>query len=177
MKEIFIFDIDGCVLPQVFPNIYKNNAPNEDFMNEALKKGEGVSLFEDFVKFYEKHCKNAHHVFFMTGRQKRYFGEITEKQLFPLKKIKEFDIIYYPEEKSHDAEEYFNWKIESLEEIFKKQQKALASNLNGRNALMFRIFDDMDEYFPAIKALSKQYAYTTVLTSIKGSKTWTLLLD
>lgn len=177
MKEIFIFDIDGCVLSQIFPNIYENNNTNEEFIKVALKKSENIFLFEEFIRFYEKYCKNAFQIYFITGRQEHYFSEITEKQLFPLKSIRTFKIIYYPDDKSHTAEEYFNWKIEIVGEIFEKYAIAFNTNENLGTELIFKIFDDMDEYFPRLKEISKKYEFKNKLVSISSPEIWKSLIS
>jgi len=174
MKEIFIFDIDGCILGQIFPNIYENINFNENLMEEALKKSEYNELFEEFVNFYRENCQTAYQVFFITGRQKSYFGMITEKQLAPLKTIRIFKIIYFPEDKSHTAGEYFNWKIEKISEIFKKYYVVLKNNKNSKNNLIFKIFDDMTEHFDDINRLARNFELKISLKPIKGPEDWIL---
>ncbi len=172
LKEIYIFDIDGCVLSQVFPNIYDNNTASEEFIKEALKKSEDIILFEEFVKFYQENCITAYQVFFITGRQKCYFGEVTEKQLSSLKNMRNFEIIYYPEDKSHTIENYFIWKVERVEEIFKKYSIAFKNNGDSRNELIFKIFDDMTEYFNDINKLAQNLELKIFLKPIKNPEDW-----
>lgn len=176
MKEIFIFDIDGCILPQIFPSIYENNGTSEKLIREAAKKSKAISIYSDFIKFYEKYCKNAYYVVFITGRQKSYFNEITDKQLSPLKIIKLFDVFYYPEDRAHTTEQYFNWKVEKIKECFNGNIKIIIDNKISKSEFYFKIFDDMDGYFTRIKEIAEERELNYILKSISSPEMWKNLL-
>ena len=172
MKEVYIFDIDGCILPQVFPTITENSTTNESVIKESLERSKKVSLYDSFVSFYEKSCKNAYYVVFITGRQKSHFSKITERQLSPLKKSRTYDIIYYPEDKEHVKEDYFNWKLEKIKEVFDEYKINGNLDSNSRNDVIFKIFDDRSGYFLKVKKTSKSQGLNIVLKAIRGSKDW-----
>lgn len=177
MKEIFIFDIDGCILPQIFPNIYENNGTSEKLIREALKKSKAISIYSDFIKFYEKNCKKACYVVFITGRQKSHFNEITDKQLSPLEDIKSFDVFYYPEDKAHTTEQYFNWKVDKIKECFIGDGKPIKNNEISRKEFYFKIFDDMDDYFPRIKEFAEERELNYYLKLISSPEMWRYLIN
>lgn len=172
MKEIFIFDMDGCVLPSMFPNIHDNGQSREEIIKEVLENGYKTSLFLEFIEFYETHCKAAESIFFMTGRQKSDLGELTETQLSPLKEIKPFQIIFYPEGKAHVAKEYFDWKVNHLGEIFNNYINPELPNENFKDKYSFKIFDDMPDYFPRVKEIADSQGVNITLRAIKGSEDW-----
>ncbi|MHA1294694.1 MAG: hypothetical protein ACTSQJ_18815 [Promethearchaeota archaeon] len=177
MKEIYIIDIDGSIMPALFSNIDENRESRDKIIKKILEKGNGIFLFPEFIEFYEKCCKHAEAVIFITGRQESEFGELTELQLKPLKNIKDFQIIYYPEQKTYKANEYFNWKIKKIQEIF--NGKIIKDN-NLRivnNDTIFRIFDDMDDYFPKLKEIVDKLNLNAVLISISDSNTWKSLIN
>ena len=67
MRDVYIFDIDGCIMPPIFSN-FNSKATRDNIVKEAIKNGNGVKLYSDFVKFYEKNCVQAESVYFITGR-------------------------------------------------------------------------------------------------------------
>ena len=172
MKEVFIFDMDGCVLPSMFPNIHDNGQSREEMIKEVLENGIRTSLFPEFIGFYKTHCKTAESIFFMTGRQKSELGELTETQLSPLKEIKPFQIIFYPEGKAHVAKEYFDWKVNRMGEIFNNYIDPELHNENSKGKYIFKIFDDMPDYFPRIKEIAENQGLNIALQAIKGPEDW-----
>jgi len=172
MKEIFIFDIDGCILHSKFPDIHDNGQSKENIIKEVLTNGNKVSLFPEFIEYYEKSCKAAETIFFMTGRQKSSLGELTESQLSPLNKIKPFQMIYYPEGKSHMATNYFNWKVNQQVEIFKKYNNSELHNEGSQSKYIFKIFDDMKEYFPRIIAIADEFKIQISLKHVNSPEGW-----
>ena len=177
MKKIFIFDIDGCVLPSIFPNIHEDNQSKEKIIKNALEIGDKISLFPDFIEFYKKYCKSAESVIFITGRQKSSLGGLTETQLAPLREIKEFSLIYYPEEKSHIAKEYFDWKVNRIREILKGEiKKTVAVGVKEKRFLL-KIFDDTPDYFPKIKEIADALEVSIILVPINEPDTWKSLIN
>ncbi len=172
MKEIFIFDMDGCVLPSMFPNIHENGHSREELINKVLENGNRTTLFPEFITFYETHCKAAESIYFMTGRQKSDLGELTETQLSSLKEIKPFQIIFYPESKSHVENEYFNWKVARMREIFNNYINTEVSNDSSKTSYSFKIFDDMPDYFPRVKEIADNLGLNITLQAINGPEDW-----
>ncbi len=169
-REIYIFDIDGCIMPPIVSNFDDNDNSREDFVNEIVDNGSKIKLYTDFIKYYKKNCRKAESVVFITGRKKSEFGKLTTSQLKPLDHIRIYQIIYYPEGKQHKSNEYFEWKIKNIQELI---------NTNGKNQykdyskkLFFKIFDDMDEYFPKIKQLSEIFGVKVKFYSINGENSW-----
>ncbi len=176
MKEICIFDIDGCILQSMFPNLDDNIKSREKLIVEALKKIDDISLFPEFVIYYKRFCEHSESIFFITGRRESEFGELTKMQLSPLKNIKEFRIIYYPEENSYESKEYFNWKIEKIQKIFNDKLFQGFGDKSSKKNLYFKIFDDMPDYFPKVEDLAKNLDIQVKLVRIIKSESWSSLL-
>ena len=168
MNEVYIFDIDGCIMPPIISNFDKTAKPREKMVNEAKNIGRKIKLFSNFINYYEKYCKHANSVFFITGRKHSEFGTFTESKLSILKKLKAFQIIYYPESKLHESQEYFEWKTNIVQKIIRR---SITDKIYGNN-IIFHIFDDMNDYFPSLKELSEQNGLEVNLSLIKGEKSW-----
>ncbi|MEE9378418.1 MAG: hypothetical protein V3V33_10320 [Candidatus Lokiarchaeia archaeon] len=175
MREIYIFDIDGCVMPPIFSN-FNSNETRKIIVKEVIKNGNNVNLYPVFMKFYEKYCIQAELVFFITGRKKSEFGILTENQLQSLANIKPFQTIYYPEGKSYKIQKYFAWKVKEVKEIIKNAMKNKKFNENSRENINFNIFDDMHEYFPKIRRFEDKWDIKTHLTMIENEHNWNQLL-
>jgi len=141
-KKVFLFDIDGCIMPNLFQNFplkEQSQKEREVIINDVIKKGLNTKLFLNFINYYLKNCVD-HTIIFITGRQKSEFKELTEKQLEPLKKINlYYTIYYYPENRSHNPKEYFSWK-----------KNVIKMYINEENR-KYLIFDDLDDYFKDLK--------------------------
>ncbi len=175
MKEIYIFDIDGCILLPIFPNFDDNSKSREELMVEVHKKIDNLSLFPEFVIYYKRFCEHSESIFFMTGRKESDFGELTKTQLSPLKNIKEFRIIYYPEKNLYESKEYFNWKIEKIQEIFNDKLFQGFDDKSSKKNLYFKIFDDMADYFPKIEEIAKNLDIQVRLVRISKAESWSSL--
>ncbi|MHA1724876.1 MAG: HAD family acid phosphatase [Promethearchaeota archaeon] len=179
MREIFIFDIDGCVLPQLFPNIRAGNKIKKKRELEIFKKARNTSLYPEFIQFYQERCRNASKIIFVSGRKASLFKEITEAQLKPLRAIKDFSIHYYPDKNSHEPKVYFNWKAQKMQEIILKEWREIKKGNNGHEKVIIRIFDDMFEYFPQLRNFLKQSfipesKFAAILIPTKDSRVWSL---
>jgi hypothetical protein len=130
-SNVFIFDIDGCIMPNVFSLKEKTSV-------HALSL---LSLYPEFVEFYKQCCPGSLAIYFLTGRKQTEHGEITEEQLKPLRSHKEFTIIYYPKNKSHNPEEYFQWKADSIKAIM---------NQWDNPKVRFNVYDDLEGLFPVL---------------------------
>jgi len=143
VKEyMYIFDIDGCIMPAIISNSDDNNHTRKKIVKESINKGQKIKLYPDFINYYKKHCERAKLVVFITGRKKSEFGSLTEVQLKPLNKIQRYQIIYYPEGKGHKLDEYFEWKVKKIEEILEDLRQGRMIIL-GHITLARR--DQMDE--------------------------------
>lgn len=141
MSDIFIFDIDGCIMPNAFPIIKDAKNENDAKNQEILKKASKLSLFPEFIEFYKKNCAKSLAVYFITGRKQKYYGKITESQLKPLKIYKNYLIKHFPDNKSHNIKEYFHWKANAIKRIINQWPQDL---------VRFHIYDDLKDLFPII---------------------------
>ena len=174
MREVYIFDIDGCVMAPIFPN-FTNNETREKVVVEAVHNGNGIKLFPGFIEYYKKYCIKAESIYFITGRKESEFGELTDKQLHPLVKIKSFNVIYYPEAKSHKIGKYFDWKAKKIKEIIKNITHKKDYNIS--NYLTFNVFDDMNDYFSKIRKFGDKRNIQIHFTMIENENSWNQLLQ
>ena len=131
VSNVFIFDIDGCIMPNVFSLTGKTSI-------HALSL---LSLYPEFVEFYKQCCSGCLAIYFLTGRKKTEHEEITEEQLKLLRSHEEYTIIYYPEDKSYNPNEYFQWKADSI--------KALTDQWD-KETVRFNVYDDLESLFPIL---------------------------
>ena len=174
MKEVYIFDIDGCVMPVIFKN-FNGIEPRNKIINDAIKNGNKVSLYPEFIEFYKTYCREAESIYFLTGRKYKEFGNLTEKQLQILNEFRNFQIIYYPEGKSYKNRQYFGWKVKEIKKIIKKSINKTLKQEHSKEILKFIIFDDMSDHFPKIKKIEELSNYQVQLTVIESQKNWNLL--
>ena len=171
MKEVYIFDIDGCVMPVIFKNS-NGTEPRKKIISDALKNGNKVSLYPEFIEFYKKYCREAYSVYFLTGRKYKEFGKLTENQLHKLNDFRNFQIIYYPERKSYKSHQYFAWKVKEIRRIIKKSTKKALQQENMNEILKFNIFDDMSDHFPKIKTIKEVSNIQLQLIEIESENNW-----
>ena len=176
MREVYIFDIDGCVMSPIFPD-FNNDETREKIVGDAVHNGNGIKLFPDFVKYYKKYSIQAESIFFITGRKKSEFGRLTEVHLRPLVDIKPFKVIYYPEAKPHKIRKYFNWKTKSIKEIIKDTTNRKNFNISTKENFTFNIFDDMNDYFSKIRKFGDKRNIQIHLTMIENENSWNQLLQ
>ena len=143
---IYIFDIDGCILPSVFPNL------NEKASIEEMRKGiKAISIYQSFIKYYELISKNSgKERFFITGRKAKDFKNETINQLKPLE-ITENQIIFYPNRYSYSKIRYFTFKIYNI----------LRIALNNKRYSEIIVFDDICAYF---NKLSRKAEIMNIIT-------------
>lgn len=175
LKEVYIFDIDGCVMPPIFSDI-ENDESREKTIRKIVDTSNNIELYPDFIRFYDKHCKNAEMIFFITGRKGSEFGKLTENQLESLSNIRNFQIIYYPEKKSHKIRKYFSWKVKKIKKIIKNAAKLKSFKDNNEKTIQFNIFDDMDGYFSKIEDFATHYGVQAHLSLIENDNSWNHLL-
>ncbi|MFW9874152.1 MAG: hypothetical protein ACFFG0_13685 [Candidatus Thorarchaeota archaeon] len=175
MKEIYIFDIDGSIMLPLFSNFTRNGS-RTGIVKEVIKNGNSVNLYPQFIEFYEKHCTKAYSVYFITGRKRSEFGDLTEKHLQPLTTIHPFQIIYYPEGKSNRIRKYFTWKAKTIKGIIESISNGKNSNNNSLETFKFHIFDDMNDYFPKVRKFREKQEIQIQLTLIENKSSWNLLI-
>jgi len=166
MREVYIFDIDGCVMSPIFTD-FNNGETREKIVGAAVSNGNGIKLFPDFVKYYKKYCVEAESIFFITGRKESEFGKLTDKHLRPLVDIKPFRVIYYPEAKPHKKRKYFNWKAKEIKAIIKDK----------KYEEKFNIFDDLNKYFSKIQKFGDKRDIQIHLTQIEDENSWNQILQ
>jgi len=176
MREVYIFDIDGCVMSPIFTD-FNNSETREKIVGEAVHNGNGIKLFPDFVRYYNKYCIEAESIFFITGRKKSEFGRLTDNHLRLLVDIKPFKVIYYPEAKPHKIRKYFNWKAKKIKAIIKSTNNKKHFNISSKENFTFNIFDDMNEYFSKIRKLRDKKNIQIHLTLIEDENNWNQLLQ
>lgn len=133
-KKIFTFDIDGCILPSIFPRLLKRNQIKEEqdqLIKKINEKGYQVELYPKFVEFYFENCNLNDLVYFVTGRKRSNFEKLTYHHLSALHYE---NIIFYPEDGPYTLEFYLNWKFDAILKII----------LN--NGFCY-VFDDEKGYF------------------------------
>ena len=170
-REVYIFDIDGCIMPPIFTNFNKNE-PRKKIVKDVIKNGNNVKLYPNFIEFYRKYCKKAELIFFITGRKSSEFGKLTENQLQSLTNIRKYQIIYYPESKKHKIKKYFTWKTKEIEKIIKNTIKSKDFIDCIEEKVKFFIFDDLNDYFPRIKKYESKYKVQIYLGFIDNKNMW-----
>ena len=93
---------------------------------------------------------------------------MTDKQLQPLLNLKKFDIIYYPESKPHKIQEHFDWKVKEIKEIIEK---------SPRGNFVFKIFDDMSDYFPKLRKFAGKQNIQLYLKIIETETSWSQFIQ
>lgn len=174
MKEVYIFDIDGCIMPSIFKN-FDSGKPRKKIIQDAIKNGNQTKLYTEFIVFYKKYCTYAESIYFLTGRKNKEFGKFTETQLQGLTEFKDFQIIYYPERKSYKSHQYFAWKVKEIRKIIKESIKKVLEEEKLKELLKFNIFDDMNNHFPKIKKIKELSNRQIHLTVIESKNNWKLL--
>ena len=146
-KEIHIFDIDGCIFPaknnngkQIIPNEYGFKEIPAEIILDNMKS---IKLFPKFVDFYKLITKSKPiEIYFITGRKKKDYLNITLKQLSILKIKKNKDsLIFFPDEKILTRRSYYEFKLYNTLKIIIKDNSS--SKIN--------IYDDKYSYFSVLK--------------------------
>lgn len=170
-NEVFIFDIDGCILPNLFENYgWAKDQSREEVIREVNHHGRTAKLFPNFVKYFGEHCKNALKIYFITGRQEEEFKKLTLQNLEELLQFEyDFTIVWYPPNKKHTTKTYFRWKIATIKTIMKGYQNA--SKKRGLD-VKFIIFDDLSDYFTKLLKFRKKRDIDGVMIEIKTNEQW-----
>ena len=167
MKKIHIFDIDGTILPSLFPNIQKSDKSMDQIINDVLERSSEVDIYPEFINYYSLYCTNSTENVFLTGRQEKPFGNLTHSQLSPLKELSPFQVIFYPEENIYSLKQYFSWKLQEIQSLFLKYHA-----LDHYEQVKFIVYDDMTAHFNNLKKLSDNLRINLTLRSIRNSNDW-----
>lgn len=137
MKRIEIYDIDGCICKNIFPNL--GEKADIKLLKEEIVK---TPLDSGFIKYY-KLVSNRSTVkpFFLTGRKAVDFQIETLEQLKPLK-INHNQLIFYPDNYSYSKIRYYTFKIYNI----------LAISVKNKNTEVI-VYDDMDGYVSKLMGL------------------------
>ena len=162
---VFMFDIDGCILPNLFENYgWAKNQDRATVIREVNERGKNASLFPNFVTYFGMHCKDAVKIFFITGRQENEFFWLTIRNLQELGKFRyDFDIIWYPSNKKHEARTYFKWKVDTI----KKLMKGLRAH-----GVKYAIFDDLPDYFLKLRKFANKRGIECHVARRKSNEDW-----
>lgn len=159
MSKIFIFDIDGCILESVFPNLMPSNQhpdAQEQVVKEVNEKGWDVKLYPEFLRFYYNNCTYRDLISIVTGRQEHRFNKLTYHQL---QELRYDELIFYPKEGIYQKDIYLSWKCSMIQKLLKKGFKIL-------------IFDDHDDYFDDIDPHGK---YDISYFEVHTNEGWRML--
>lgn len=171
MREIYIFDIDGCVMPSIFKN-FNSGEPRKKIISDAIKNGIQANLYPEFIEFYKKYCRQAEAIYFLTGRKNKEFGKLTKNQLQILADFRDFHVIYYPERKSYKSRQYFAWKVKEIRKIVRNNIIRISIEENLNETIKFNIFDDMSDHFPKIRQITEILDHQIQLTVIESDNNW-----
>lgn len=69
MGEVFIFDIDGCIMPNIFFIHDKSIKSTNNSNQKNIKNISKLSLYPEFIGFYKINCSRSLAVYFLTGRK------------------------------------------------------------------------------------------------------------
>ena len=142
MSDIFIFDIDGCIMPNLFQNFTEDTSLSDTLNYNIKDQVARLCIFPEFLDFYKCYCGHSLAVYFITGRKENQYGKITKQQLLPLKKYKTFDVKFYPDEKYHVKTEYIDWKFNLISKII---------NQNHIHCESVHIYDDFEDLIFRLK--------------------------
>ena len=170
-NNVFIFDVDGCIMPNIFKNYgWDGDQDRETVIREVNKFGKNVPLFPNFIEHYKKFCKDALKIYFITGRQEEDFKELTLHNLQSILDIQyDFTIIWYPPDKKHKAKTYFKWKIRRIKKIMEGYEKS--SRKYGLK-LSYYIYDDWVDYFSQIEKYTKKHKISYFLGKRQSNEDW-----
>ena len=137
MNKIIIFDIDGCICKNFFPNL------NEKADIKELKQNIlNTPLNRAFIQVYKRINKTSGvKIFFLTGRRAKDFEKETLEQLKILE-ISLEQIIFFPDNYAHTKIRYNTFKIYNI----------LYLAIQNKDSEVI-IYDDLDSYYPKLISL------------------------
>jgi len=153
-KKIFIFDIDGTILPDIISNRGDwNSYPPMYIVNQIIEEGSHIRLFPGFIEYFKSRCRHAEKVYFVTGRGQKNFLAMTIFQLCPIVYDvgKHIEMIFYPDGQSFSEKIYFKWKIDTIKKIIKNHKDSI-----------FYIYDDRVDYFKNFSKKKNIYCFNII---------------
>lgn len=169
-----IFDIDGCIIKDVFSN---KELTTEDIEKTRVMLDK-IKPYNTFLDYFKKVCikENVINNIFITGRKEKDYGEITRKQLKLLNHT--YGISFYPNNLRHIPEQYFQWKIDIIKETSKfmvKINKTFDDFYKEKTKVIINIYDDLNQYFEKLEdGQQKDCKYN--FYHIKNKNNWKKLL-
>lgn len=136
---VCVFDIDGTIMNDVFKS-QENWLPVEQARN--LLRTPKIST--NFIKFFYN-IKNCEY-YFVTGRTKKSFGDITYEQLSVLNVDLTNKIIFMPDDMPTTYDNYYLFKITTTTSLFQQSSKTYHI-----------VFDDRDSYYSSLKQTLEQH--------------------
>jgi len=166
---INIFDIDGCIMKDVF----SNKELNIEDIKRTRKLLADIEPYPSFINYYKTKCSedNVIQNIFLTGRREKDYGEITRNQLKKVDKIY-IAVHFYPKNLRHIPEDYFPWKVKKIEELvsfFVKVNKDFDEIYEEKTKVIVNVYDDLNRYFKDLKS-SKDHKYNCF--HIRKEKDW-----
>lgn len=137
-SKAYFLDIDGCIMEETFPTLSEERQTPETMkaiIDDVNEKGKKVKPYKAFSSFLFNHVTKKDHVYFITGRQRSAFGNLTYHQLYKYVFDKgNVEIIFYPENGIYTLTYYFSWKYHTIKKLLREE-------------CTHYIFDDNGGYF------------------------------
>ncbi len=151
MNRVFIFDIDGTILPE--PRIIKDGSWRslgaEESVRLITEEGLNIEILPGFLEYFKTRCRHASKIYIVTGRKRSTFFGLTFMQLLPLFNLsKQIDVIFYPDKLDYKEKVYLKWKTKIIKNLIRRNP-----------ASFFYVYDDTSEYFQKFKKMSNVYLY------------------
>jgi hypothetical protein len=160
MANVYIFDIDGCIMPNLFQNFGEDVDELPSFKDAVTN----LRIFPEFLDFYKRNCANSLAVYFITGRTRKEYGRATQRQLRPLKQYQAYLLKFYPNDKPHVKKEYFKWKYDNITQII-GQHRIDAENIH--------IYDDFEDIIFQLREI-RSLKFKVHCNLIRKQKDWLL---
>lgn len=136
-EKIYIFDIDGCIMPSLFPNTFFNNLEEKEaLVKKVNEEGWNVLPCNEFLQYFINIYEEAFKIFFLTGRQKENFYSLTIHQLRRI----DYDDITFFQDGGISQDAYLKYKTNYFYKLFEEY---------GMDKEYF-IFDDHNDYFQVV---------------------------
>ncbi len=140
-QVVHLLDIDDCILKSNFPNLSLEDQDVQKIVENVNEMGLKTKLYPEFLNFAQRNFDRFSRLFFITGRKRSHFEDLTKFQLKDLANLGlNMEIIYYPEALKHTPSSYNGFKALVINEIIEKY--GLAERIY--------IYDDITDYFDKI---------------------------
>lgn len=133
--KIYFLDIDGCIMPEAFPTLSEESQTPEiikGIIDSVNEKGQNIKPYKSFSSFFFNNITKNDYVYFVTGRQRSAFGNLTYQQLYKyLFNDGNIEIIFYPETGKYTADYYFDWKYQTIKKLLREESTHYIFDDNG----------------------------------------------